>query len=231
MTEIRLTPDAAKAVVSGGTQLRTKSVQKVSRVLDSPTVPVESGNKVEIALLKSAWTQGTGTDYVWKATAYVTKDGIFDTSELMYIYAPTADSAPSGTVDTTRYFVVWRNNTWQVIAWATSQSALSVTKVDVLKSLSAPTSSFINTFTKTTASYLTSATTSKTTATQTVLSGVTVASGALVFTSDSVTYVSDVSTSTTSDSAVATASTTSSNAVTSVTSATENVVSKVEYAS
>lgn len=231
MTKINLTPEAARAVVSEGTPLRTKSVQKVSRIIDSPSVPVESGNKVEIALLKSTWTQGTGTDYIWKATAYVTKDGVLDTSSLVYIYAPTADSAPSGTVDTTRYFVVLRNGLWEVIAWLTPQSALSVTKVDVLKSVSSSTSSFINTFTKTTSNYLTSATTTKTTASKTVVTSVTVASGALVFATESITYVSDVSTSTTADSAVATASTTSSNAVISVSSATENVVSKVEYAS
>lgn len=52
MTEIRLTPEAAKAVVTGGTTLRTKSIQKVTRIADSP-VEGKSASMPEVFHVKN----------------------------------------------------------------------------------------------------------------------------------------------------------------------------------
>lgn len=71
--------------------------------------------EVRPARLESAWTQnGAG---LWTATASFVVNDVADTSFVFPVYAPTAGSNPGGTVQTTRFFVVWRGR-WEMIAGA-----------------------------------------------------------------------------------------------------------------
>lgn len=70
---------------------------------------------VRPARLESAWTQnGAG---LWTATASFIVNDVADSSFIFRVYAPTATEDPGGTVQTTRFFVVWRGR-WELVAGA-----------------------------------------------------------------------------------------------------------------
>lgn len=166
--------------------------------------------EVRPARLQTAWTQNAVG--MWTATACFIVNNIADTSFIFPVYAPTASANPGGTVGTSRFFVVWRGR-WELLAEVGAVRTLSLTKIEVPKSLNVSKASFINNVTKTTSSVCSPVNV------QTVLSDVTVTNGALVFTTASTTttsVLSDVTTST-------------SQAVTSITTTNDLVVSNVEY--
>lgn len=112
MTKINITPEAAKNIVISGTQLRTKAVQTVPRIVDSPVM--ESGSDFDIrpCRLQSAWTQNEAG--VWRATACFIVNDRVDTSFVFEVFAPLATSTPQGVVGVERFFVVWRGR-WEAI--------------------------------------------------------------------------------------------------------------------
>ncbi len=90
---------------------------------------------VRPAVLKSAWTQNAAG--VWKATCAFLVNDVVDVESTQDVVAPTATSNPGGTVDETRFFVVWRGR-WEMVAGAGSAGtvpALSTTLEAVLKAV------------------------------------------------------------------------------------------------
>lgn len=96
-------------------------LEKVDAVLLNQAPPAENKKTtspfyaIRPARLESAWSQnGAG---VWTATASFVVNDVADVSFVFPVYAPTATANPGGTVQTTRFFVVWRGR-WELVAGA-----------------------------------------------------------------------------------------------------------------
>ena len=113
MAKIIVSDDAAKALVKSGTTQITKSVQTVSRIQDSPSVPEKEKDNLRPAVLVSEWGQNAAG--LWGASAQFIVNDVVDTSFTFPVVAPTATAKPSGTVGTARFYVVWRER-WEMIA-------------------------------------------------------------------------------------------------------------------
>lgn len=77
---------------------------------------------VRPAVLASAWIQNAAG--VWNATAKFIVNDVVDSSFTFPVVAPTATANPGGTVNSTRFFVVWRGR-WEMIAGAGGSSGSS----------------------------------------------------------------------------------------------------------
>ena len=95
---------------------------------------------VRPARLESAWTQNNAG--LWTATASFLVNDVADSSFVFPVYAPTATEDPSGDVQTTRFFVVWRGR-WELVAGAgtmtkeqiRSTAGLSTTTINFVESV------------------------------------------------------------------------------------------------
>lgn len=66
------------------------------------------------AVLKSAWTQNSAGIYQATAAFVNSATGAVDNSFIFPVTAPANTSAPGGTVDATRFFVIWRAR-WEAL--------------------------------------------------------------------------------------------------------------------
>ena len=108
MSEIRIRSDAARAIVSGGTVPKTKSVQTVSRAQQVQ----QQRDDIRLARLQSPWTQQDSG--LWTATAcFIVGDvGKIDSSFVFDVCAPLARSKPLGLSRISRFWVIWRGR-WE----------------------------------------------------------------------------------------------------------------------
>lgn len=70
---------------------------------------------VRPAVLASAWSQNAAG--LWTATAKFLVNDAVDSSFTFPVCAPASTSSPGGTVDSTRFYVVWRGR-WEMLAGA-----------------------------------------------------------------------------------------------------------------
>ena len=122
MTEIRLTPEAAKTIVSSGTPLRTKSVQTVPRIVDSPVEqPTGGGETIELAYLRSAPYTSDGKTI---SDAYLCNEaGNKDTNQPITIVWSGVLSTDRNAFLTGRYiWVTKRNDEWVALSQTTAHN-------------------------------------------------------------------------------------------------------------
>ena len=108
MKELKLTPDAARAIVESARSETLRSVQESC----PPPPPFPLAPDIRLARLQTAWRRDESG--LWRATArFVVGDvGRVDPSFEFEVVAPMARSQPYGSPQSERFYVVWRGR-WE----------------------------------------------------------------------------------------------------------------------
>ena len=108
MKELKLTPDAARAIVESARSETLRSVQESC----PPPPPFPLAPDIRLARLQTAWRRDESG--LWRATArFVVEDvGRVDPSFEFEVVAPMARSQPYGSPQSERFYVVWRGR-WE----------------------------------------------------------------------------------------------------------------------
>ena len=104
-----ITADAWNTIVERVNTLEAEKARRFDFL--APKKP-KTNIDIRPARLASAWAQNAAG--VWQATANFIVDDVVDTSSAVDVYAPIATSDPGGTVNTTRFYVLWRGR-WELL--------------------------------------------------------------------------------------------------------------------